>query len=114
MVFFFLSFSFFSLNECVGGSNKYLSRRMSKVKSNDNDFLHDNNKADGKKKKSVYGARNTQVLNAKPDLFVSTTAQQRAVSQSDKKFSYIEILLAMRQHGCVCACVRVVKQLEMW
>lgn len=38
-----------------GGSNanKYLSRLMSKVKSNDNDFLHDNNnnKADKKKKK---------------------------------------------------------------
>lgn len=55
-------------------------------------------------KKKVYGVRNTQVLNAKPDLFVSSASQQRAVSQSDK-FSYIERLLAMRQHGCVCVCV---------
>lgn len=44
---FLFSFFSFSLSECVGGSNKYLSRQISKAKSNDKDFLHDNNnKAD--------------------------------------------------------------------
>lgn len=57
---------------------------MSKVKSSDKDFLHDNNKADGKKKK-ICGVQNTRVLNAEPGLFVSATTQQRAVSQSDQK-----------------------------
>lgn len=32
------SFFFFTLSECVGGANKYLSRWMLKVKSNDNEF----------------------------------------------------------------------------
>lgn len=80
-----------------GGSNanKYLSRLISKVKSNDNDFLHDKiiKQMEEKRKEVICGVRNTQVLNAKPDLFVSTTAQQRAVHQSDKKFSYTEMLL---------------------
>lgn len=81
---------------------------MSKKKSSD-DFLHHHNKADGKK--YVYGVRNTQVLNAKTDLSVSTNTQQKSVIQSDRKFSYIEIFLAIRQHGCVCA--KAVKKVMM-
>ena len=61
------------------------------------------------KKNPVYGVRNTQVLNAKPDLFVSVTTQQRVVSRLNKKLSYMEILLAMRAY----VCVHMVKQLEM-
>lgn len=72
---------------------------MSKKKSS-YDFLYHRNKADGKK--YVYGVKNTQVLNAKTDLSVSTNTQQKSVSQSDKKFSYTEIFLAIRQHRHVC------------
>lgn len=71
---------------------------MSKKKSSD-DFLYHLNKADSKK--YVYGVKNTQVLNVKTDLSVSTNTQKKSVSQSDK-FSYTEIFLAIRQHRCMC------------
>lgn len=65
---------------------------MSKAKSNDKDFLHDNDNNNSKadEKKIICGVKNTQVLNVEPDLFVSATTQQRAVSQSNQKFPYTE------------------------
>lgn len=70
------------------------------MKYNDNDFMIITKQMEKNKQTSVYGIRSTQALNVKPDIL--TTSQQRAVSHSEHKLSYIEILLAIKQHGCMC------------
>lgn len=76
---------------------------MSKAKSNDKDFLHDNNnKAD---KKNNLWCKEHPSSERRDRPFCLTSTQQSAVSQSNQKFPYTE-------PGCKGGCVHAVKWLE--
>lgn len=79
---------------------------MSKAKSNDKDFLHDNNnKAD---KKIICGVKNTQVLNVERDLL----SHQHTAKCSQSVKQEVPLHRAWVQ-GRVCACSKVVRNTAM-